>query len=113
MDRQISPGELRQLVLGVLAHHDSYGIEIAASIAAQLDVAPAGPEFPEGSVYPALRWLERHGLALAHWVEVGEGAPRRRYYSLTPRGRRVAAVEGQRSPKPHPQRPPSASAARP
>jgi DNA-binding PadR family transcriptional regulator len=108
----MSQEELRQLVLGVLTRGDACGIEVAASVADEL---ASGDRigFAEGSVYAALRWLERQGLALARWVEVGEGAPRRRYYSLTPRGRRVAAAQGSRSPNPHPQPRPSAWAARP
>jgi PadR family transcriptional regulator PadR len=99
---QISQSELRGLVLGILARREAYGVEIAAALAAQ----PAGemPDIAEGAVYPALRWLERQGLAVTHWVEVGEGAPRRRYYRLTPRGARVAARDGlgKTRPQPHP-----------
>ena len=106
---QISQEELRGFVLGILARREAYGVEIATALAAQ--PATEMPEMDEGAVYPALRWLERHGLAVTHWVEVGEGAPRRRYYGLTPAGERAAARDGLAKLQPHPR--PSISAARP
>jgi DNA-binding PadR family transcriptional regulator len=110
LDRQTSPVELRRLVLSVLVRKEAYGVEIAAALAAHL-AAVEEPEIPEGAVYPALRWLERHGLAVTHWVDVGEAAPRRRYYSLTPRGARAAARDELGKARPHPR--PSTWAARP
>ena len=94
MAASISQADLRPLVLGLLARREMYGYEIATTLAVQLrasaDGAAGGIELAEGSVYPVLRRLERHGLAAAHWVEIGEGGPRRRYYVLTPAGARVA-----------------------
>lgn len=98
MDRRQSPDELRQLVLGVLARREAYGVEIAAAIEARLH-ASDGPKLAEGSVYPVLRRLERDGLLNARWVEIGEGAPRRRYYVLTPAGERQAATAADRAPR--------------
>lgn len=93
MDSNHASVELRQQILGLLAHREAYGVEIAAAVAGSMKAAAgaAGAPSPEGSVYPALRWIERQGLASAHWVEVGEGARRRRYYHLTPKGMRAAA----------------------
>ncbi len=108
LDRQTSPEELRALVLSVLVRKEAYGVEVAAALAARL--AGDESEIPEGAVYPALRWLERHGLAVTHWVDVGEATPRRRYYSLTPQGARIAARDGLGNAPPHPR--PLTSAAR-
>ena len=108
MSRQMSQAELRGLVLGILARREAYGVEIAAALAAQ--PAAEMPDIAEGAVYPALRWLERTGLAATRWVDVGEGAPRRRYYRLTPKGVSVAARDGLGRTHPHPR--PSMSAAR-
>jgi PadR family transcriptional regulator PadR len=98
MDRQQSPDELRQLVLGVLARREACGVEIAAAIEARLPPSD-GPGLAEGSVYPVLRRLERDGLLNARWVEIGEGAPRRRYYVLTPAGERQATRAADRAPR--------------
>jgi PadR family transcriptional regulator PadR len=74
--------ELRARVLAVLALRETYGYELVQALR-RID---AGLEFPEGTVYPALRRLEREGLATGHWVEIGADVPRRRYYALTPKG---------------------------
>jgi DNA-binding PadR family transcriptional regulator len=100
----ISQKDLRALVLGLLARREMYGYEIAAALAAQLRASDGAEtetiELAEGSVYPALRRLERDGLLSARWVEIGEGAPRRRYYVLTPAGERQAARTVAHAPTP-------------
>lgn len=49
-------------------------------------------ELPSGTVYPALRRLEAHGLVVSEWEDDKharkEGRPRRRYYQCTAAGRR-------------------------
>jgi PadR family transcriptional regulator PadR len=46
---------------------------------------------PSGTVYPALRRLERDGLMQSHWeqqsIADAEQRPPRKYYKLTPSGR--------------------------
>ena len=60
-----------------------YGYEILA----ELRGSTAGAiDLPEGTVYPALRRLERDGILAGHWVDPGTGGPRRRYYALTAKG---------------------------
>ena len=43
-------------------------------------------DLPTGTIYPALRRLERAGLVRTTWSE--DGGRRRRMYELTPAGRR-------------------------
>ena len=104
MAGSISEQNLRALVLGLLARREMYGYEIATTLAAQPQASGAdtaeGIELAEGSVYPALRRLERDGLLNARWVEIGEGTPRRRYYVLTPAGERQAARTVTHGPNP-------------
>jgi DNA-binding PadR family transcriptional regulator len=49
---------------------------------------------PGGTVYPALSRLERDGLVSSSWedhaIARGQGRPPRRYYVITPAGRREA-----------------------
>lgn len=82
MPRQPEGQVLRSLVLAILARRETYGYEVAA----QLRPIDDGLEPAEGSVYPALRRLERDGFATSHWVEIGAEVPRRRYYAVTPKG---------------------------
>jgi len=93
---QLSRGEFGLLILGLLGRREMYGYEIVAELRRSSEGAI---DLPEGTVYPALRRLERDGLLRAHWVEIGEGAPRRRYYALTPAGERQAAGAAARTPK--------------
>ena len=48
-------------------------------------------ELKEGSLYPALHRLERQRLLKSRWVQTdaAEGGRRRKYYTLTPKGRTV------------------------
>jgi DNA-binding PadR family transcriptional regulator len=72
--------ELVGLVLRTLCLRETCGVDVANLLAAQ------GLDLSEGSVYAILRGLERNGLAIGVWVDVGVGLPRRRYYQLTPKG---------------------------
>jgi DNA-binding PadR family transcriptional regulator len=108
VDGRMSRDQLRELILGVLVRREAYGLEIATTLAARSPASALDSELPEGSVYPALRWLERQGFATARWVEIGLGAPRRRYYSLTPNGK-VVAVRRARRLEPRPLPTPSAA----
>lgn len=55
---------------------------------------------PSGTVYPALRRLERDGLVSSQWEsEVsGSGRPARRYYEVTPQGTAAAKAATDRYP---------------
>ena len=91
----ISSEWLERVLIGLLATREAYGFEMTEAVqrAAEAETGVAGSaNLPEGAIYPALRHLERGGILCAHWVEVGAGVPRRRYYALTPEGQRVAAA---------------------
>lgn len=85
---QLSRGEFGLLILALLGRREMYGYQIVAELRRASDGAI---DLPEGTVYPALRRLERDGLIGGHWVDVGAAAPRRRYYRLTPSGERALA----------------------
>lgn len=55
---------------------------------------------PSGTVYPALRRLEKGGLLSSSWEDVAEahadGRPRRRSYVLTPSGASALAEANQK-----------------
>jgi len=95
---------LDHVLFDLLGERERYGYELSPAIqrAAEAEfggrTGGGGAALPEGAVYPALRRLERRGLLLGRWVEIGDGVPRRRYYSLTPEGRRVVAALGARRP---------------
>lgn len=52
-------------------------------------------ELPSGTIHPILARLERAGWVGSRWEEIdpaATGRPRRRYYRLTPDGRREATA---------------------
>lgn len=86
---QLSRGEFGLLILGLLDRREMYGYEIVAELRATSEGAI---DLPEGTVYPALRRLERDGMIEGRWVDMGAGVPRRRYYRLTQAGERALAA---------------------
>ena len=89
--KQISGDKLRghveTAVLSVLELTEAHGLEIVKRI----EAAGSGAlRLKEGSLYPALYRLEQAGLIKARWEgkNTGRRGARRRFYKLTPKGRR-------------------------
>lgn len=84
---RLDRGDYALLLLGLLAEREMYGYELAAELRERsLDAI----DLPEGTVYPALRRLERDGLVAGRWADAASG-PRRRYYRLTTAGEAALA----------------------
>ncbi|MDA1358621.1 helix-turn-helix transcriptional regulator [Glycomyces luteolus] len=77
------------LVLGILAEEESYGYAILKAIAER---SGGRLEWTEGLLYPLLHRLERLGHVEASW-RTPEGGRRRKYYAITPSGRRELAEQ--------------------
>jgi len=82
-------GSAELLVLAQLEARPRHGYEIGVEIERR-----SGGEvsFQIASLYPVLYRLERKGLIAGQWVEAA-GQRRRRYYKLTPAGRKVLAEQ--------------------
>jgi len=89
-DRRASwlKGVLDLLVLAGLTAGESYGYEIAKTLAR----AGLG-EIKGGTLYPVLNRLEAAGLVSAEF-RVADRGPGRRYYHLTDAGRATLAEQG-------------------
>lgn len=83
-------GHLDGLILAALEAAPLHGYAV---IEALRDGSEGHFDLPTGTVYPALRRLEGHGLVRSKWSVVA--GRRRRTYELTADGR--AALAGQRS----------------
>ena len=82
-------GVLDLCLLAVVSDEPAYGYEMTRRLAdAGLDVVA------DGSIYPALARLERDG-SVTTFRAPGESGPPRKYYRITPAGRR-ALRDGQR-----------------
>ena len=84
-DPEWKRGSAELLVLSVLEIQPRHGYDISKLI----EVRSGGAlSFHVTSLYPLLHRLEREGLIEGKWVEKAEQR-RRRYYCLTPEGRRT------------------------
>jgi PadR family transcriptional regulator, regulatory protein PadR len=83
-------GHMDALLLSVLEHEPLHGYAI---IEALQERSGGALSVPTGTVYPALRRLERVGHLTSEWATVG--GRKRRTYRLTPSGR--TALAGERS----------------
>jgi transcriptional regulator len=84
MDTKLVWGTVDMLILNIVAQGDTYGYRIVQTVTSR-----SGGQFDlkEGSLYPALHRLERQRLLSSYWGRSPESR-RRKYYRLTPTGRR-------------------------
>jgi PadR family transcriptional regulator, regulatory protein PadR len=87
MDSRLLSGTVDLLILEVVAPDSTWGYDIAQQV---LSRSEGYFELKEGSLYPALHRLERQKLLGSFWEEVD--GRRRKYYRLTPAGRRALAA---------------------
>lgn len=85
--KELSKGSSALLVLSVLESEDMYGYLIIKEIERRSDNTFS---FKEGTLYPILHAFEKDGFVNSRWVE-GQGTKKRKYYSLTDKGRKVLA----------------------
>ncbi|MFZ6036486.1 MAG: PadR family transcriptional regulator [Patescibacteria group bacterium] len=86
INKELLKGSLEILLLSVLKQKPLYGYLIVKEIRSRSDeVFSLG----EGTLYPLLHKLEIGGLLESWWQEVD--GRRRKYYSLTNKGRKVLA----------------------
>ncbi len=81
-EAQLRKGALEMAALASLSSGPLYGLEILRFLEKHSRLVLA-----EGTIYPILSRLKAEGLLTSEWVEADAGHPRK-YYSLTPAGRR-------------------------
>lgn len=88
-NRELKKGSAELLVLSFLEARPRHGYEIGKLIELH---SGKRIQFRIASLYPILCRLEQKGLISGRWVEK-PGERRRRYYRLTPEGRKVLSRE--------------------
>jgi|WetSurMetagenome_2_1015567.scaffolds.fasta_scaffold93614_2 PadR family transcriptional regulator, regulatory protein PadR len=88
IEGDILKGNTLTLILSLIEGQAMYGLEISKEINRR---SGGALYFREGLVYPALHYLEKGGLIEGKWRHFEQG-PRRKYYQLTPRGKREAKL---------------------
>lgn len=88
--REIASGSLALMLLALLdsVGEPLYGYDVARRLG---EAAPDGEAPRQGTLYPALRSLEKLGL-LASSVQPSTSGPPRKYYELTEAGREALPV---------------------
>ena len=85
--KQTLDGNVETLLLAILAEGPSYGYALVQD----LNQRAAGLlRLGEGTIYPVLHRLEERDLIAAKWRR-GDTGRERKYYRLTPKGRRKLA----------------------
>lgn len=83
---QVRKGLLELCILNLLLKGEQYGYDIIRNV-----LAIPGFGITEGTLYPLLSRLKVQGLVQTRLVESSSG-PARKYYSLTAKGKKTAAV---------------------
>jgi PadR family transcriptional regulator, regulatory protein PadR len=81
-------GHLDGMILSVLEHEPLHGYAVMEALQRR---SGGALDLPTGTLYPALRRLERAGYLRSEWSTVS--GRRRRTYQLTASGRRTLAAE--------------------
>ena len=89
LDRELKKGSAELLILSLVEDRPRHGYDIGQLI----ELRSGGVlQFNVASLYPLLYRLEKRGWIRGRWVEKA-GQRRRRYYRLTPAGKRVLAAQ--------------------
>jgi PadR family transcriptional regulator len=87
--RELKRGSAELLILALLEERERHGYDLARLIGQRSEGAI---NFHVASLYPTLYRLEDRALIEGRWVEKA-GQRRRRYYRLTPGGKKVLASQ--------------------
>lgn len=88
MKPDVLRGHLDGMILAVLEHEPLHGYAVMEALQARTGGAL---DLPTGTLYPALRRLERAGYLRSDWSTVG--GRRRRTYRLTASGKKMLSAE--------------------
>jgi PadR family transcriptional regulator PadR len=88
-DTELKKGSAELLVLSLVEGRPRHGYEIGKLIEARSNGAL---RYNIASLYPLLYRLEKRGWLKGQWIEKA-GQRRRRYYRLTPTGRKILAAQ--------------------
>jgi transcriptional regulator len=89
LDRELKKGSAELLILSLVEDQPRHGYDIGNLIEQRSDGVL---RFNVASLYPLLYRLEKRGWIQGRWVEKA-GQRRRRYYRLTPEGKKVLAAQ--------------------
>ena len=83
--RELLKGSTEHLILSLIGQEGTYGYELIKEMNRRSE---GYFQFKEGTLYPALKRLEKEGLISGKWERLPSGQERR-YYYLTQAGQRA------------------------
>ena len=89
LDRELKKGSAELLILSLVEARPRHGYELSKLIESR---SQGRVTFKVASLYPLLYRLEERGWIAGKWIEKPDER-RRRFYRLTPEGRRVLAAQ--------------------
>ena len=89
LERELKKGSAELLILSLVEDRPRHGYDIGKLIETR---SKGALKFNVASLYPLLYRLEKRGWIQGRWVEKA-GQRRRRYYKLTPDGKKVLAAQ--------------------
>jgi len=89
LERELKKGSAELLILSLVEPRARHGYEISKLIEQR---SGGRLRFKVASLYPLLYRLEERGWIVGRWIEK-PGERRRRFYRLTPGGRRMLAAQ--------------------
>ncbi len=89
LQAQIRKGSTELLILSLLAEEPMYGYQIGQELRQR---SGGYFEMKEGLLYPTLHRMTQEGLLASEWRRAG-AARRRKYYAITPKGRRALSEQ--------------------
>ena len=92
LSKELVSASSKPLVLSILSEGESYGYAIIQQVRA---LSEEKITWTDGMLYPVLHRLEDEGLIRSTWRESAEGRERK-YYRITPEGRRALEKEKQK-----------------
>ena len=81
-------GNTDMILLSCLSKGDTYGYQINKTVLAATDDAFS---FKDATLYSAFRRLESQGFIASYWGDDEEPGARRRYYTITDKGKKYLA----------------------
>jgi PadR family transcriptional regulator, regulatory protein PadR len=85
LSRELIAASSAPLVLAILSEEPNYGYAILKKVK---ELSDEKISWTDAMLYPVLHRLEKQKLLVGKWQAVDRG-PRRRYYSITSKGRRA------------------------
>lgn len=87
--KELVAASTKPLILALLAEGENYGYALIQRIK---ELSAGEIEWTEGMLYPFLHWMEDQRMVEARWKETESGR-RRKYYRLSPEGRKELQAE--------------------